>query len=31
VTVLQTQTCGGDLWYQIGEEEWLGPGLVDVK
>ncbi|MCE7986188.1 MAG: hypothetical protein DYG89_33850 [Caldilinea sp. CFX5] len=31
VTVLQTQVCGGDVWYQIGENEWLGPGLVDPK
>lgn len=29
VTVLQTQLCGSDTWYQIGEAEWLGPGLVD--
>ena len=28
VTVLQTQLCGSDLWTQIGEAEWLGPGLV---
>lgn len=31
VTVLQTQTCSGDVWYQIGEDEWLGPGLVDSR
>ncbi len=31
VTVLQTQACGGDLWYQIGEDEWLGPGLVESR
>lgn len=31
VTILQTELCGGDVWYQIGEEEWLGPGLVDTK
>ena len=29
VTVLQTQLCGSDTWYQIGETEWVGPGLVD--
>lgn len=29
VTVLQTQLCGSDTWTQIGEAEWLGPGLVD--
>lgn len=29
VTVLQTQLCGSDTWTQIGETEWLGPGLVD--
>lgn len=29
VTVLQTQLCGSDPWTQIGETEWLGPGLVD--
>lgn len=31
VTVLQTQLCGSDTWYQIGEAEWLGPGLVDPQ
>lgn len=29
VTVVQTQLCGSDTWTQIGEAEWLGPGLVD--
>lgn len=29
VTVVQTQLCGSDTWAQIGEAEWLGPGLVD--
>ena len=31
VTILQTQLCGSDTWYQIGEAEWLGPGLVDPQ
>lgn len=31
VTVLQTQLCGSDTWYQIGEAEWVGPGLVDPQ
>lgn len=29
VTVVQTQLCGSDSWTQIGEAEWLGPGLVE--
>lgn len=31
VTVRQTQACGGDTWYQIADNEWLGPGLVVTK
>ncbi|MBX3011525.1 MAG: hypothetical protein KF832_08450 [Caldilineaceae bacterium] len=28
VTVLDTRPCDGLLWYQIGEQEWLGPRLL---
>lgn len=31
VTVLHTQLCGSDTWYQIGETEWLGPGLIEPQ
>lgn len=31
VTVLTTQLCGSDTWYQIADAEWLGPSLIDPK
>lgn len=29
VAVFETTSCGGDIWYRIGESEWLGPHLIE--